>query len=337
MPYASGHAKAIPDPPPAEARGVQLSVGRPEMGYASPHYVPEAMRSRESLSKIFVAEAGGAHAACGELDEGLAAALAEARRMWPTIMVEEAQFVRHLARVTGGAADVLPSIRAGDLYLACAAAHGDALAIAEIERSYLPPIIADIARLASSSAEHDDIAQLVRVRLFVSEGVDPPKIAVYGGRGALGGFLRMVAVRVALGQRRKTRVAEQESSEEDRLMDLPSDSHPELEHLRSRYRTAFKAAFDEAMASLSTRERNLLRLHFLEGMSIDQLGALYRVHRSTAARWIARTAESLFEQTSRILIERQGLTRAELMSIMDLVRSQVDISIHRYLKAEGEG
>jgi RNA polymerase sigma-70 factor (ECF subfamily) len=251
-------------------------------------------------------------------------------------VVEEARFVEHLARVTGGAAEALPSIRAGELYLACAAALGDPAAIAEIERVHLPPILADVAHLSASPAEEDDVAQLVRVRLFVAEGGEPPKIAVYGGRGSMGGFLRMVAVRVALGQRRKKRVGEPLPPDDDRLLELPGDLHPELQHLQARYRGELENAFRQALGSLSPRDRNVLRLHFLEGLSIDQLGALYRVHRATAARWVARATESLYDETSRLLGERLGLDRAALMSIIDLVRSQIDISIHSHLKAVGE-
>lgn len=287
-----------------------------------------------NLSKIFIAEAGEDRAASSALDERLAAVLAEGRRAWPSIRLDEGHFTRHLARVTAGAEDALVSIRAGEVYLACAAAQGDTAAIAEIERAHLARILADVGRLAGSSAEHADIAQLVRVRLFVSEGGEPPRIAAFGGRGPLGGFLRMVAVRVALGQRRKARGVEDASSGDDSLMDLPADSNPELDSLRSRYRVEFKAAFDEAMASLTARDRTLLRLHFLDRMSIDQLGALYRAHRSTAARWLARATESLSEETSRRLGERLGLGQAELSSIMDLVRSQIDLSLDRHLKAQ---
>ena len=41
----------------------------------------------------------------------------------------------------------------------------------------------------------------------------------------------------------------------------------------------------EAFAALESRERNLLRYALGDGLSVDAIGTLYRVHRATAARW----------------------------------------------------
>lgn len=61
---------------------------------------------------------------------------------------------------------------------------------------------------------------------------------------------------------------------------------PELSHLKATFAAEFKFALTLAIDELSVRDRNLLRQSVLDGLTIDQLGKLYRVHRATAARWV---------------------------------------------------
>ena len=88
-----------------------------------------------------------------------------------------------------------------------------------------------------------------------------------------------------------------------------------------------------ALSRLGDRERTLLRLHVGERMSIDHLGAMYRVNRATAARWIAAARESLVEGARGEIRARLRLGESEYQSIIALVRSQLDVSIVRHLGA----
>ncbi|MFY0535383.1 hypothetical protein [Nannocystis pusilla] len=51
------------------------------------------------------------------------------------------------------------------------------------------------------------------------------------------------------------------------------------------------------MAELDEQARNLLRQHLLDGLSIDQIAGLQRVHRATAARRLVRVREDLAQRT----------------------------------------
>jgi RNA polymerase sigma-70 factor (ECF subfamily) len=102
---------------------------------------------------------------------------------------------------------------------------------------------------------------------------------------------------------------------------------PRLDDLRRRYRGDFAAAFRAALAALPVRERNLLRQHHMDGLTIDQLAGLYRVHRATAARWVARARTTLSGETRRRLMERLGVATQDADSIIRLVRSQLDLSL----------
>ena len=70
----------------------------------------------------------------------------------------------------------------------------------------------------------------------------------------------------------------------------------------------------------------------IDELSIDKLGALYRVHRATAARWVASARRALVDATRDQMITRLGVDSVELDSIIRLVRSQLEISIHEQLQ-----
>ena len=65
--------------------------------------------------------------------------------------------------------------------------------------------------------------------------------------------------------------------------------------------------------------------------SIEQIGAIYRVHRATVARWIADARELLLHQTRELLSRRVRVSNDELESILWLIDSQMDVSLHRCL------
>ena len=50
----------------------------------------------------------------------------------------------------------------------------------------------------------------------------------------------------------------------------------------------------------------------IDGMTITEIGALYRVHASTVARWIARSRQTILDQTRRLLRDRLRLGTQEL-------------------------
>ena len=75
------------------------------------------------------------------------------------------------------------------------------------------------------------------------------------------------------------------------------------------------------------RQRNLLRLQVLHGCNIDDIAGLYRVHRATAARWLETVRNTLFTSTRACMIKRLRVPKEEFLSIMRLIRSQLDISL----------
>ena len=77
----------------------------------------------------------------------------------------------------------------------------------------------------------------------------------------------------------------------------------------------------------------LLRLHYIDTLSIDEIGELYHAHRATVARWIAKARDDIMVRTRSILIEQKGIPRSEYESVMLLIQSQLGVSLSRCLPA----
>jgi RNA polymerase sigma-70 factor (ECF subfamily) len=214
-----------------------------------------------------------------------------------------------------------------DLALARACAAGDAAALARFEREHLAQVGAFVAHIDRDRDFVDELCQHLRDKLFVPSAGTPGKIAAYAGRGPLGGWLRVVAVRAALDLKRAQ--GAQPSGAEVPLDAAGPD--PELDLIKAHYRRELADAFAATLRALPPEERTVLRLHALEGCTIDELAALYGVHRATAARWIEGARERLLEETRRLLGERLGLPASEVDSVLGLLRSRVELSLQPLL------
>jgi RNA polymerase sigma-70 factor (ECF subfamily) len=251
------------------------------------------------------------------------------RMAWPQFDVDAGLFERYVTRHASG--ETPPGdIYAADMYLACACAHGVNAALAVLERTLEGNVARAVASIDSSHAFVEDVLQTVRERLLVRRDDEPGKISEYAGRASLRTWLCAVAVRCAISQRRlKGEQCHADLAvEDDRRL---AKGGPEFDYLRRRYKGAFEEAVRGAIERLSSKERALLRLNLVEGMSIDRLGTVYQVGRSTAARWLASARRALLEEARRKLRENVRLTSTELESLSAAMHSQLDVSILRLL------
>jgi RNA polymerase sigma-70 factor (ECF subfamily) len=258
----------------------------------------------------------------------LAAAIAEAVVAWPNVQLAAEQFAAHLvARLPGDRPPEtgLRSLRLSDLYLACACMYRDANALVAFERDYLTVVDRALPRMGLDADAVNEVKQRMRYALLVSDG-GLPGIAKFSGRGDLRRWLRVLAVREAIGAWRTAR--QQVATEEDRLIDLvAAPGGPELEYFRRMYRCELEVALRDAIRTLSDRERTLIRQHFLDGLDIVELGRVYRVHRATAGRWLEDARVALLAATRAYMSERLGVTPADLDSILRLVLSRLELDL----------
>jgi RNA polymerase sigma-70 factor (ECF subfamily) len=279
------------------------------------------------LCQPFLA-AQGATAEPPGLAAALSAAFVTGSAAWPDIALEPPPFAAFLGHRIPDDLDAIAELRRrsiGDLYLACACLAGDAHAIRALEEHYLQGLPSLLARQNIDADVAAETVQQLRMRLLVGER---PLLLAYGGTGELRGWLRVSALRAAIRAQRKQAIAK---SEDTALADAALDV--DLQYQRRLYETEFRAAFAEAIANLSVRERNLLKHSILYGANSDDLGALYNVHRATAARWLADARDALAADTQRRMIAKLSIDRADYDSILRLIHSQLDLSVERLLRS----
>jgi RNA polymerase sigma-70 factor (ECF subfamily) len=169
-----------------------------------------------------------------------------------------------------------------------------------------------------------DYRSSLRETLFFPAADAVPLITTFSGRGDLGSWLRSIATRAALKIRSKER---KNVDLDDALEVVAAEGNPELQYLRSRYAREFQEALVAAFDTLEPRQRNLLRQRYLDGLSIDAAGRLYRVHRATAARWLAEAREAVMVGVKDNLRARGGLSDSELESMLRMARSGFEMSL----------
>ena len=250
------------------------------------------------------------------------------RAAWPAVAIADDAIAARLARLVRDDRDAaLDDLHAADLFLATALAVRDAGALQAFEVELVPEIQIALRRLRLPAAEVEDITQALRSELLTG---DDPKIASYAGRGGLVAWLQVIATRNAF---KRTRHTARERSLDEVLLDHWPDPTPgpELRHLRDTYTAALKTAIREAFGALEVRQRNLLRQHLLDELTIDDLARMYRAHRSTCARWLADARVELTSRTRKLLIAALGLRTAELDSLLRFLDSDIELSISRIL------
>ena len=280
------------------------------------------------LCRAFQQARGSGDAPDIELAQALAAAVDAGTSAWPDFAsrrLEFAAFLGHRIPADVDAIDALSRRAIGELYLVCACLAGDENAQRELEERYLKELPARLIRQNIPQDVAAETVQQLRVRLFVEPR---PLLLAYSGTGALRGWLRVAALRAAIRAQRKQRF-DRDEDEADAIADAAGD--PSLQYQRRLYQEEFRTAFAEAVAALTVRERNLLKQAVLYGATSDDLGALYGIHRATAARWLGAARERLVAETKQRMIVKLGVTGDDYESILRLIRSQLDVSISRVL------
>lgn len=252
--------------------------------------------------------------------------LAAGRTAWPDIDVDPVAFAEFLDDRVSEHTD-RPHV---DLYLVHAVLARRPGALEAFCARVLPAIEGPLRQLGADAARIDELRQLVLDAAVVG-GPRGPALASYAGRSDLRGWIRSVAVRIALKAWSRERPREALDDWEE-LADQVAD--PLAAHLRGVHRDDVMAAFQGALASLSPRQRTLLRLHHLDGLTLDDLARMYAVHRATAARWIAAAREAVFEETRMRLQARLGVDDTTLVSVVRLVQSQLVQSLRRLLETD---
>jgi RNA polymerase sigma-70 factor (ECF subfamily) len=253
-------------------------------------------------------------------------ALAKGSHRYPGVVLPVGLFAEHIAAIGATGSDV--EDRAEDIFLACACAATHPQAMVHFERQYLTNIQSLVPRVDLSADQWKELRQRIRLRLFVGTN---PRILQYAGHGALGAWLRLVAIRIAFDLLKE----QGPDLDGDDFLDnvVATFECPELAAARKQDLSIFRCAVEKSILNLGPREKTLLRLHFLDGLSMDAIGAIYKVHRSTVMRWLMSIRRNVLGSVGRRLAKKLGDDTAVLQSFMRVFYDDLfDLSVTRLFR-----
>jgi RNA polymerase sigma-70 factor (ECF subfamily) len=250
---------------------------------------------------------------------------------WPSIRLQREPFLANVERL--GLAPAVACARAEDLFLATACAGGDAPAIKALERVHLSRVPQYLGRFDLANHQVNEVRQRLTIRLLCAPHIT---IGHYNGTGPLSAWIRTSAVRIALDLLRERQLAEEVDCDflEATSTALLSTTSPELEVIKEQKRELLRSALHEAFQGLSPTEKTITRLHWIDGLSLEAIARLYRVHRATVARWLLAARSSVLRKVEERLCLKIQLSRSEVRSIV--ANSQRDIS-SQVLKTLADG
>lgn len=254
-------------------------------------------------------------------DDPVAAAWTRGKQARPSIGISLEQFRAHVAARLS--ADELADACLDDLHLACACVLRDPAAAAAFEAEVMPFIDAALSTWDRTLA--DETRQRLRASLLVDHAGRGPLLARYDGRGALRRWVRVVAAREAGRGWRADAV--EVPVDDDVLFDLLApQADPAVAAIQRDGAAAFKAAFITSLGELDRRERAVLRMHVLDGLTIDEIAPLYAVHRATVARWVASAKLDVLARTRKRLMAELGIEGNDVDSLIRLVQSRIELT-----------
>jgi RNA polymerase sigma-70 factor (ECF subfamily) len=295
-----------------------------------------------ALLRAFGEEAGSTAAHMVERDAAatarvLAALYARGRMAHPGLAVGEEAFGRYLARcVDGGSAGratPLGDLAAEDLYLACACAARLQGAAAAFEQKCGGAIRRAVSRVLATRDEQQAAEQRAWEYLIVEECGGPPRIGQYLGRAPLEKWVSVASMRLAitLGRTEST-----ERRLRDKTIAEVAGVDADVLSKEGDLRAAFDGAVSDALGQLKARERLVLKLFLVSGMTLDAIGKSLGITRQAASKTIARARENIIKHVKASVQESLQMSKEDLASVLRHVASQLDGTISRVLEKDQE-
>lgn len=258
----------------------------------------------------------------------------QGRQRWPQLDIPQTVFVRHLQHHLDQAtrpAQFLSALHVEDFYLACACAYSVPGALETFEKVHLSQVSSYLSHFDQTPAFIDEVCQTLRAKLFVSTEDRPAKIAEYSGTGMLASWVRIVTVRLATDL---VRVKQPLPLEESHFQLRGEGSDPESTCIKQQFRGAVESAFKGAMRTLTPEQRNLLRMYYLNDLTMREIAQVSGVSPASVMRRLEALYETVVAEMRRRLTEECKLDLRELESLIGVVQSQMDLSLGRLLKSD---
>jgi RNA polymerase sigma-70 factor (ECF subfamily) len=246
----------------------------------------------------------------------------------PTLVLADDVFAAHLGRcgLTPAAA---PETHAEDLFLACACLRNVDGALERLQEAYRPRIAREINRLGRASAFRDEVEQRLWDALLVGSDAGP-RLATYVGAGPLERWLGISAQRIAL------MIVRREGIEERVHDELAAQEHllvhdPEMAAIKERYRGHFQRAIEAALGTLDPREKMIIRMNLIDGLTLERIAKVYGVHQTTVTRWLSDARDRVVADAKQRLRVELQVAPSEFDSLVRLLLSQLDLNLSKAL------
>jgi len=244
---------------------------------------------------------------------------------WPSLRVNSEGLGRYLDERACSDEQVTPSI-ARDLFLAFACLSEASNAVEAFQADYRPIVSATAQRFDGSGHLAEELWQQLARTWFVKDGDRVPRIGAYHGRGPLSAWVRTCAKRAAI-RMVKPKTSEVLMTHEALAEELTEACDQELVLLKNHYAELFRQELLGALGELPGRDRTLLQLHLIAGLSTTRIAEMYQVNQSTISRQLQRTAANIFGRLKQRVHARLGVATAELEALIDLARSQIEFTL----------
>jgi RNA polymerase sigma-70 factor, ECF subfamily len=205
-----------------------------------------------------------------------------------------------------------------DLFLAIACSRADHIAWEYFADDYFPILKQYALHTCGNASESEDLAQEITAKLMN----EPNRLAGYNGRGSLAGWLRVAVSHAAIDRyrrrRREVSLEElQENGAQSVLVDPAKDGGEE--DLDSRWGPVISGIVGEKISGLSSRDRLILGLHYLRGVSLKTIGLQFGIHEATVSRWLDRVRREIRKQVENELRKKHGLRAGEIKSLWERI------------------
>ncbi len=231
---------------------------------------------------------------------------------------------------------LLTGLKWEDLFLATACAEGDEAAWVSFQSRY-QSVIRKAARYCTDNASQGkEISESLMTDLFLPSpsglGKSASKIAQYDGMGSLEGWIRVVVSRMAIDQiRRHQKQVSLEDLDTEPVAAGPVSMNPSSERkLDMQKATAMlQPSLDYALDQLTSQEKLVLKLYYLQDANLKEIGLLLNVHESTASRMVARIKKHMRKSVERHLQDFFHVRRREIRHLIATAQSQVQLDLDR--------
>lgn len=252
---------------------------------------------------------------------------------YPTIRLDFELFLARIQEIVGEASTgstavtdchswllVFSGLHHEDLFLALACVQGDRVAWECFAESFLPLMRRFAAGACRNVEEREDLAQEIMTGLMAgAEAEQGTKLARYNGRGSLAGWLRVTVAHAAIDRLRrlKRQVSLEEMLERgsEPAVGNSAPHYREEEKLDSRWGTVLAELLAQEIERLTSRDRLLLGLYYLDGVPLKMIGRQFGVHEATASRWLETLRRNIRKQVEKQLRKKYRMSSRDLRSV----------------------